>query len=56
METDIWNDYPQDLLTEAQQREAESERAWLNATPCVLDPYNLPLPQLIARWWQRKFQ
>lgn len=58
MEEDIWNNYPQELLDEAEQREQAAEQALLNTVPCDPDcdpdPYNKPLFELLQLWWARR--
>lgn len=49
-----WNDYPPELLVEADQRRAEAEQNMLNAPVLDPDPYNVSLTVLLSRWWNRK--
>lgn len=50
----IWNNYPSELLAEAEASNVEAERQILSRTPIDPDPYNVPMSVLIARWLQRK--
>ena len=53
-DSDVWLNYPPELLTQAQQRAAAAEQEFLAKKPCDPDPYNVPLATVITRWWARK--
>lgn len=52
--TNIWDEYPQELLDEAEVSRTEAEAQLLNKEPCDPDPYNVPLLTLLSRWWGRR--
>jgi len=56
MTTDIWTEYPPELLAEADSYRVTAEAALLATPPVDPDPYNVTLSVLLKRWWTRKRQ
>lgn len=50
----IWNDYPQDLLDEADEARSDAEAILIAGVSDQVDPYNIPTRELFKRWRARK--
>jgi hypothetical protein len=54
MEDQIWFDYPQELLAEAETSRDIAETALVLTPRCDTDPYNCSLIELLQRWLKRQ--
>ena len=54
--SDIWTNYPPELITAADDYRAEADAKLLTQPPLDPDPYNISFSELLKRWWQRKKQ
>lgn len=54
MPREIWTEYPEALLHEADESRAEAEASMLAREPYEQDPYNLSMAELLRRWRERQ--
>lgn len=51
---DIWNNYPPELLEEAEQSNVAAEQQLINSGCEYTDPYNVSFGVLMYRWLERR--